>query len=82
MPTPDPSPHPDTAQSSLFYLLDERIQRWIWPEGREELREVSSTSWASPLLWTAGAEGLVCRVRPPPHHEYRLMPFDRPSRRW
>jgi hypothetical protein len=48
LPTPDPSQHSDIGQSSVFCRLDERIERWIWAESWNELREVSPTPRTSP----------------------------------
>jgi ATP-dependent Lhr-like helicase len=39
------------AESSAFYRLDERIQRWIWAEGWEELRDIQER--AIPLVLAA-----------------------------
>lgn len=36
------------GESSSFYLLDERIRRWIWTEGWEELRDIQEQ--AIPLV--------------------------------
>lgn len=43
--------------SSSFYLLDERIQRFIWAEGWEELRDAQET--AIPLIVKADRDVIV-----------------------
>lgn len=40
MTTSEPAARPDEVPSSAFELLDKRIQRWIWSEGWEELRDI------------------------------------------
>lgn len=46
-----PPPSPDQTKSSAFHLLDERIQRWIWSETWQELREIQEH--AIPLVLEA-----------------------------
>lgn len=45
------------SESSAFYLLDERIQRFIWTEGWEALRDVQEN--AIPLIVTGDQDVIV-----------------------
>ena len=46
-----------SADSSSFSLLDERIQRFVWAEGWESLRDAQET--AIPLIVNADCDVIV-----------------------
>ncbi len=46
-----------SGNSTSFYLLDERIQRFIWADGWEELRDAQEA--AIPLILNADKDVII-----------------------
>lgn len=60
------------ADSSAFFLLDERIQRFIWAEGWEELREAQEA--AIPLIVGADRDVVIAAATAAGKTEAALFP--------
>ncbi len=51
----------DSSTSAAFSRLDERIQRWIWTQGWNELREIQEVAIDAMLTGALGNDRIACK---------------------